>query len=106
MGRKRFLTIVGSLMIGVISLIIVYLTLILTNVVVLTQADIEIKTADAYKEYDGKALSNNDWSISKGFLAQNHIIEMAFTGSQTDAGSSKNTALVKIKTVNGKEICE
>lgn len=104
MGRKRFLTIVGSLMIGVISLIIVYLTLILTNVVVLTQADIEIKTADAYKEYDGKALSNNDWSISKGFLAQNHIIEMAFTGSQTDAGSSKNTAEVKIKTVNGKDV--
>ena len=53
MGRKRFLTIVGSLMIGVVSLIIVYLSLILTNVIVLTQADIEITTADAYKEYDG-----------------------------------------------------
>ena len=104
MGRKRFLTIVGSLMIGVISLIIVYLSLILTNVVVLTQADIEITTADAYKEYDGTPLSNNDWSLTKGVLGQDHIIEMVFTGSQLDAGTSKNTADIKIKTVNGKDV--
>ena len=104
MGRKRFLTIVGSLMIGIVSLIIVYLSLILTNVIVLTQADIEITTADAYKEYDGKPLSNNGWSLSKGVLGQDHIVEMTFTGNQLDAGSSKNTADVRIKTVNGKDV--
>ena len=104
MGRKRFLTIVGSLMIGVVSLIIVYLSLILTNVIVLTQADIEITTADAYKEYDGTPLSNNGWSLTKGVLGQDHVIEMVFTGSQLDAGSSKNTADIRIKTVNGKDV--
>lgn len=104
MGRKRFLTIIGSLMIGVVSLIIVYLSLILTNVIILTQADIEITSASAYKEYDGTPLTNNNWTISKGYLAQDHVVEIQFLGSQLDAGTSKNDAIIKVKTIKGKDV--
>lgn len=66
--------------------------------------EIEITTESATKEYDGKPLTNNEWSISNGSVAPNQRIEVEVTGSQTEVGKSDNTAEAKVFDANESDV--
>ena len=104
MGKRKFLLIIGSLLISVVALIIVYLSLILTDVVTISQADLVVETGSAYKEYDGKVLTESSYKIKKGVLAEGHSIEITYTGHQILAGQAQNTAEIKVFNEGGREV--
>ena len=51
---------------------------------------IEVTTNSASKEYDGKALTCNEYSISMGSLVKGHVLQMSVIGSITDEGTASN----------------
>ena len=65
-----------------------------------------VLTADsAEKDYDGKALTKDSFSVTSGSLVSGHSISATVSGSQTAAGSSANkidAASVKITDGSGK----
>ncbi len=70
----------------------------------ITPRPVDIVTLGATKEYDGKALTCNEWkpdpngnkSENSGFVSSNDMatVSLLFTGKQIDAGSSENYAEV------------
>ncbi len=58
---------------------------------------ITVKTSGATKEYDGSPLTESSWTHTSGNLVLDHALEVTTTGSQTEVGSSKNTATVVVK---------
>ncbi|MDE7265481.1 MAG: hypothetical protein K2N52_04335, partial [Clostridia bacterium] len=60
---------------------------------------ITVTTDGATKVYDGTALTNGQYKLTSTLtpaLVKDHFEEVTFTGSQTDAGTGKNTVTVKI----------
>ena len=60
-----------------------------TGKLTITPRPIEVKTEGASQVYNGNSLTNTNFEIKSGSLAEGHSI--VTTGSQTDAGSSPNT---------------
>ena len=56
-----------------------------------TKRDAVIQTASETKTYDGTALTDNGYGIWPGGFVNGETPTVKVTGSQTDAGSSKNT---------------
>ena len=102
--NSKLFTIVGSIIIGVVSLLIVYLSLILTDVIVITQKEIVIQTNNGFKEYDGTALTQEGFVILEGTLEEGHSFKITYTGIQVNAGSSENTAKVKVISESGQDV--
>lgn len=63
-----------------------------------TPAALTVTTGSANKEYDGEPLTCNEASISG--LIEGQVIKVTATGSQTNAGSSKNTYTIDWGTTN------
>ena len=61
----------------------------------ITKRPITIHTDSASKLYDGTALTANDPGYSIENLAAGETVDVTVTGSQLDAGSSKNTYTIK-----------
>lgn len=62
----------------------------------ITKRPVILTSADLTKVYDGTALTNGDTPVKEEFgtedaFPKNEGLKYTFTGSQTDAGSSKNT---------------
>ena len=62
----------------------------------ITKRPVMLTSADLIKVYDGTALTNGDTPVKEEFgtedaFPKNEGLKYTFTGSQTDAGSSKNT---------------
>ncbi|MSS14163.1 DUF7507 domain-containing protein [Porcincola intestinalis] len=71
----------------------------------ITAREITLTSADATKPYDGSPLEKEEVTVSGTVgLADTHIIEYTFTGSQTYVGSSPNTFTYLIKDKEGNEI--
>ena len=66
----------------------------------ITPLSIEVKTEGASQIYDGNSLTNTNFEIKSGSLAEGHSI--VITGSQTDVGTSQNT--FKIVDQTGAEV--
>ncbi|MDX9808231.1 MAG: transglutaminase domain-containing protein, partial [Acholeplasma sp.] len=65
---------------------------------------INLYTTGGTKVYDGTALINHTWHYT-GTLAPGHsIVEVNFTGEQTNVGTSKNKALLKIIDGDGLDV--
>ena len=66
--------------------------------IIVTPRPIKIRTPDAVKDYDGEPLTNENWeivSITKPI--DNHLLEVAVSGTRIDVGTSENfIAEVKI----------
>ena len=64
---------------------------------------ITVTTNSAHKYFDGMPLTDSGYTISSGSLVSGHNLEIKITGSQTEVGSSYNTAIsssVKIVELN------
>ena len=62
------------------------------------------ETGSAQKVYDATPLTKDGCKLKSGTLIKGHTYEVTMSGSQTDAGTSKNTAIVKIYDENGKNV--
>ena len=66
-----------------------------------TPRPITITTPSSQKVYDGKELVGGEYSISKGSLADGHIIECVESASITNVGEITNELSVVIKNADG-----
>ncbi|MBR2459897.1 MAG: transglutaminase domain-containing protein, partial [Clostridia bacterium] len=65
--------------------------------------NITVESLKAEKTYDGTPLTRKGYTITSGNLFPGHRAEMNYTGSQTEAGSSKNTFEIKILDQDGND---
>ena len=107
MKKKTYL--LGSLVLGIVSLVAVMIVLIATGVIGGSPRKIVFTSASAQKVYDGEALVANEYKdawLSSGELKEGHRYEVTVLGSQTNAGSSDNAISVKIFDANDADVTE
>ncbi|MCD8308233.1 MAG: hypothetical protein LUD19_00125 [Clostridia bacterium] len=104
--RSRILWIVGAAAIGVIALIIVMVSLIVSGVLDVTQNKLVIASSSEEFVYDGEEHTSDDWYIAEGGLKDGHYIVASVTGSQTDVGSSYNYVSVFVYDSNDTDVTE
>ena len=66
--KKRKLFILGSILIGVVVMLLVYFVLIATGVIRIRANELTIGTPSAVKTYDGTPLTAQDYEITSGAL--------------------------------------
>lgn len=66
-------------------------------------AVITITSGSASDEYDGEALTEHSYTLNGAFVA-GHELEMTYTGSQTDVGSSENTYTYRVVDALGNDV--
>ena len=94
--KSKSVYIIGSITIGIIALLAVYLILIATGVISAEPIRITVSTESAVSEYDGEKLTADGWELSDGKLKDGHTLKVTVTGGQTEAGASKNTAVATV----------
>lgn len=58
--------------------------------------NLAIKLPGAEKVYDGRALINHAYSLESGTTAAGETLDISYTGTQTNAGNSDNTADIRV----------
>ncbi len=72
-----------------------------TGTLTVTPRPITIQSDSAEKNYDGTPLTCHRYTVVEDILPKHRIEKAAFTGSQTEVGSSANTFTVQIVDGNG-----
>lgn len=103
MIKMKSLIASGSIIIGVSLLIMIYFTLISLGVIQMDNF-LVIETESLKVEYNAQEHKLEEYNLKSGKLQDGHQIIVNFTGSQTDAGESDNTAEVKIVDQNGRDV--
>jgi hypothetical protein len=106
MVKTKLIYIIGSIIIGFISIVGVFFGLTASGVISTEQARVVIATASAEKEYDGTALICQEWSIVDGALKEGHVANVVVTATATDAGEYQNHATVTITDHVGADVTE
>lgn len=96
MKGTKLAYIIGSVIIGLISVLGVYLTLVATGVLSLQQRKIIVASASVEKEYDGKPLTCSEWTLLDGELKEGHVLEVKVSGTGVDAGDYVNYLTVDV----------
>ena len=104
--RSKFVYIIGSVIIGIISIIFIFAGLALSGVIDAGTTKLILKSASADKIYDGQVLTCEDWSIVDGALKKGHTAKVVMLGEQTNAGVSENKFDITITDKNGADVTE
>lgn len=104
--RSKFVYIIGSVIIGIISIIFIFAGLALSGVIDAGTTKLILKSASADKIYDGQVLTCEDWSIVDGALKKGHTAKVVMLGEQTNAGESENKFDITITDKNGADVTE
>lgn len=104
--RSKFVYIIGSVIIGIISIIFIFAGLALSGVIDAGTTKLIFKSASADKIYDGQVLTCEDWSIVDGALKKGHTAKVVMLGEQTNAGVSENKFDITITDKNGADVTE
>ena len=100
----------ASVVLGMVALLAVLLTLILSGVIGGPTEKLVFRSASAEKVYDGKALTADDVlkdvELISGSLKDGHRFEVEILGTQTNAGVSANEMTVKIFDENNADVTE
>ncbi|MBQ8230265.1 MAG: transglutaminase domain-containing protein [Clostridia bacterium] len=102
--RSKFVYIIGSVIIGIISIIFIFAGLALSGVIDAGTTKLILKSASADKIYDGQVLTCEDWSIVDGALKKGHTAKVVMLGEQTNAGVSENKFDITITDKNGADV--
>ena len=94
--KSKFINIIGSFIIGIVSLLTAYFGLFETGLIQTGKVQISILSEDASKVYDGTPLVCNDYSIVAGKLKEGHSLVIDFTGSIEKPGTKSNTYTVTV----------
>lgn len=102
--RSKLVYILGSAIIGIVSIIFIFAGLILSGVIDASSSKLVAVSSSKQVIYDGRILTCNEWEITDGKLKEGHTAEVVFTGRQTDVGESENTFTLTIFDQNGADV--
>lgn len=107
MGKSRkTLYIVGSLVIGVCSVLLILFAIILFGGVGSGSADLVFVSESREFVYDGVMHTADGWRLAEGELKKGHTALVSVSGSQREVGTSENSFTVKITDGRGNDITE
>lgn len=107
MGRgSKIIYIVGSVLIGIIALLIVLFALIASGAIDARQTKLVFASESESFVYDGTEHHADGWSIVDGELRDGHTAIVTVSGSQLDAGESENYFSVVIKDSVGADVTD
>ena len=103
---RTLLYIVGSAIIGVVTLLIVLLSLIAAGVIDVTRTKLVFTSESQEFVYDGSAHTAGNWSLADGTLKDGHTAAVTVTASLTDVGETENALTATILDANGADVTE
>lgn len=102
--RSKWVYIVGSVIIGIVSVLFIFSGLIFSGVIDASSRKLVFSSAGTYKTYDGEVLQADKWELSSGKLKEGHKAQVKVFGKQTDVGKSENEFSVVILDANGADV--
>lgn len=106
MNRKSSTVLIGSIVIGIVIMLAIYMGLIVTGVIDTRPSALVVVADSAQKEFDGKPLTCDTYSIKKGALKKGHKLEVTFGSEQTEVGWAENEITVKVKDAIGADVTD
>ena len=102
--KKRLTYAICSILIGVVSILIVYFLLIVFGVIQTREYKIVLRAIDCEKVYDGTPLICESWELVEGDLFDGHVLDVTILGEQTSVGESPSEIVVRIYDENDAEV--
>ena len=106
MKRSGLISLICSLVAVMVLCLSVVLILVFTNVIDVVSEELVISSASATATYDGETLIDQDWSLLKGELQENHRLSVVVSGSQTNVGMSENYIFAKVIDNDGNDVSD
>lgn len=103
---RKLIIIIGSALIGLISMLAIIFTMIAIGAIQVEQKIIAIASNNAEAVYDGTSLTESGWTITSGALKEGHTANVIVSGKQTTVGSSLNTLSATIVDENGADVTD
>ena len=88
--KTKLIYIMGSAVIGVLTVLTVLLAMISTGVIDGRQKKVVFASASAVFTYDGQEHTETQWEIKDGELKSGHTAKVVVSGTQTEVGESVN----------------
>ena len=104
--QKPGYLVIGSIIIGIVAILMIYFVLIASGVIQTSKNHIVITTESAEKLYDGETLTADGWSLAHGELLAGHEIRADVLGSQTEVGTSDNIISLTILDSQGADVTD
>ncbi len=104
MNRKSSTVLIGSIVIGIVIMLAIYMGLIVTGVIDTRPSSLVVVAGSAQKEFDGKPLTCEEYTLKKGALKKGHKLEVTYIGEQTDVGYIENAVVVKVRDAIGADV--
>ena len=102
--KSRKIYILGSAIIALASLFLVYFLLISTGVVQVKNEIITITSGSIEATYNGEPVKCESVEVTQGELRKGHTIEAIYTGKVVNVGSAANTYTFKIVDSEGVDV--
>ena len=98
------LTILGSILIFLTSVVVTYFTLLAVGVIDAKPIEVTIAIENSSKEYDGTPLTASSYHISEGKLVEGHKISISYNDYIVNVGEISSTADIKILDKEGYDV--
>ena len=106
MVKTKWIYIIGSIIIGLVTVIGVFFALMATGVISTERYKLVLVSASAQKEYDGTALVCEEWELAEGALKDGHVLQVNMLGKAIDAGDYANNFTVTITDAVGADVTD
>ncbi len=104
MNRKSSTVLIGSIVIGIVIMLAIYMGLIVTGVIDTRPSTLVVVAGSAQREFDGTPLACEEYTIKKGALKKGHKLEVTYGAAQTQVGWIENAITVKVKDAIGVDV--
>lgn len=104
--RKKKLFILGSILIGVVVMLLVYFVLIATGVIRIRANELTISTPSAVRTYDGTPLTAQDYDITSGSLPDGYTVTATYPSSLTEPGKTDNVVNISVINEKGTDVTD
>lgn len=102
--QSKAIYIIGSIIIGVVSVVLIFAGLFLSGVIDARSVKLVYTTGSKSAVYDGTEISCDEWELISGTLKKGHTAQVKVVGKRTDAGVSANGLSVTITDLNGADV--
>ncbi|MDE6869005.1 MAG: transglutaminase-like domain-containing protein [Clostridia bacterium] len=103
-GKSKIIYIVGSVVIGIVAMLIILFGLMMGGVLNFSGNKLVISSSSCEFVYNGERQTDGGWQIISGKLSNGHTVEAEVTGGQREAGSSINYLSVTVFDSNGADV--
>lgn len=104
--RRKIVYILGSAIIGIASILLIYFTLMTTGVIQTRRNTLVICSNSTEQVYTGNYVTCEEYEILSGELHTGHEIKMTYTGKLKDVGHVDNTYSLSIVDSEGTDVTE